>query len=217
MTVHGHNNNLGTGWIDVSLPLWPGMVVFRHELKLEIERRHAFERGDHSNNSRLHIGIHTGTHLDAPRHCIADGKSIDQMPLDDAIGPALVIEIIDKEAVKLDEIKQHKIERGSRIIFKTNNSQRISKAATFIEDFVYITAGAAEFLVQSGVRLVGIDYLSVGGSPETHRILLGAGIWLLEGLDLSLVNPGNYNLVCLPLKLLQVEGSPVRAVLQPSG
>ena len=199
MTVHGHNNNLGTGWIDVSLPLWPGMVVFRHELKLEIERRHAFERGDHSNNSRLHIGIHTGTHLD------------------DAIGPALVIEIIDKEAVKLDEIKQHKIERGSRIIFKTNNSQRISKAATFIEDFVYITAGAAEFLVQSGVRLVGIDYLSVGGSPETHRILLGAGIWLLEGLDLSLVNPGNYNLVCLPLKLLQVEGSPVRAVLQPSG
>ena len=210
-----NNNDTRSNWIDVSVPLRERMVVFASENNMQIERRHSMERGDMGNNSSIHMGVHTGTHMDAPRHVIANGKTIDQMPLNDAIGPARVIEIGDSEAVKAEELKQYKIKRGERILFKTKNSERCWKTDTFIPDFVYIAADAARFLADRGVRLVGIDYLSVGGPGATHQILLGAGIWLLEGLDLSGVSAGNYNLICLPLKLLQTEGSPVRAVLQP--
>jgi arylformamidase len=201
-------------WIDISVPLRVGMVVFAFENNLQIERRASMERGDRGNNSTIHMGVHTGTHMDAPRHVIIDGKTIDQMPLSEAIGPARVIEIHDKESVKADELKQYKITRGERILFKTYNSERCWKTDTFTPDFTYVAEDAARFLVDAGVKLVGIDYLSVGGPPLTHRILLGAGIWLLEGLDLSPVSPGNYDLICLPLKLVQTEGSPVRAVVR---
>ena len=167
------------------------------------------------NNSTIHMGVHTGTHMDAPRHVFIDGITIDKMPLDDAIGPARVIEIIDTEAIKAEELKQYKFKRGERILFKTRNSERCWKTDTFIPDFTYIAEDAAQLLADAHVKLVGIDYLSVGGPGATHRILLGAGIWLLEGLNLSAVGPGNYDLICLPLKLVQTEGSPVRAVLRP--
>ena len=202
-------------WIDVSVPVSEKMAVFAHEQKPQFERRASMDRGDMGNNSIIHMGIHTGTHLDAPRHGIIDGKTIDKMPLSDAIGPARVIEINDGEAVKAGELKQYQFKRGERVLFKTQNSAHCWKTDSFVPDFVYIANDAAQILADSGVKLVGIDYLSVGGPPETHTILLTAGIWLLEGLDLSAAKPGNYNLLCLPLKLVGTEGSPVRAVLQP--
>jgi arylformamidase len=160
--------------------------------------------------------------MDAPRHFIANGKTIDQMPFDVTLGPARIIEIVDNVSVKAEELKQYNIKRGERILFKTRNSQRCWQTDTFITDFVYITRGASRLLADAGVRLVGIDYLSVGNpldpdktTPDTHQILLGAEIWLIEGLNLSGVSAGNYNLICLPIKLIQTEGSPVRAVLQP--
>ncbi|MGA7844063.1 MAG: cyclase family protein [Dehalococcoidales bacterium] len=205
----------GTDWIDVSVPVSEKMAVFAHEQKPQFERRASMERGDMGNNSTIHMGIHTGTHLDAPRHGIIDGKTIDKMPLSDAIGPARVIEINDMEAVRAEALKQYQFKRGERVLFKTQNSARCWKTDAFVADFVYIATDAAQILADAEVRLVGIDYLSVGGPPETHKILLCAGVWLLEGLDLSAVIPGNYNLVCLPLRLIGVEGSPVRAVLQP--
>ena len=210
-----HKQIDSSGWIDISVPLREGMAVFAFENNMQIERRASMDRGDMGNNSSIHMGIHTGTHMDAPKHVIADGKTIDVMPLSDAIGPARVIEINDNEAVKAEELKQYKFKQGERILFKTRNSERCWKTDAFIPDFVYIAEAAAQLLANSGVKLVGIDYLSVGGPPMTHKILLGAGIWLLEGLNLSAVNPGNYNLICLPLKIMQTEGSPVRAVLQP--
>lgn len=210
-----HKQIDGSGWIDISVPLKEGMAVFAFENNMQIERRASMDRGDMGNNSSIHMGIHTGTHMDAPKHVIADGKTIDVMPLSDAIGPARVIEINDNEAVKAEELKQYKFKQGERILFKTRNSERCWKTDAFIPDFVYIAEDTAQLLADSGVKLVGIDYLSVGGPPMTHKILLGAGIWLLEGLNLSAVNPGNYNLICLPLKIMQTEGSPVRAVLQP--
>jgi arylformamidase len=173
------------------------------------------DRGDMGNNSTIHMGIHTGTHEDAPRHDIIDGKTIDKMPLSDAIGPARVIEINDREAIKAKELTSYQFEGGERVLFKTQNSDRCWKTADFVPDFVYIATDAAQNLADSGVKLVGIDYLSVGGPPETHKIFLNAGIWLLEGPDLSALKPGNYNLLCLPLKLIEVEGSPVRAAIQP--
>ena len=205
----------GTDWIDVSVPVSEKMAVFAYEQKPQFERRASMDRGDMGNNSTIHMGIHTGTHLDAPRHGIIDGKTIDKMPLSDAIGPARVIEINDMEAVRAEALKQYQFKRGERVLFKTQNSARCWKTDAFVADFVYIATDAAQILADAEVRLVGIDYLSVGGPPETHKILLYAGVWLLEGLDLSAVIPGNYNLVCLPLRLIGVEGSPVRAVLQP--
>ena len=202
-------------WIDVSVPLRDNMVVFAFENNMQIERRRSMERGDMGNNSTIHMGVHTGTHMDAPRHVFIDGIAIDKMPLDDAIGPARVIEIIDTEAIKAEELKQYKFKRGERILFKTRNSERCWKTDIFIPGFTYIAEDAAQLLADAHVKLVGIDYLSVGGPGATHRILLGAGIWLLEGLNLSAVGPGNYDLICLPLKLVQTEGSPVRAVLRP--
>jgi len=210
-----------SNWIDVSVHIREGMVIWPGEAKLQIERRRSMERGDRGNNSSIHMGVHTGTHMDAPRHSIAKGKSIDQMPIDAGIGPARVIEITDKESIKAEELKQYDLKQGERILFKTRNSQRCWRNDSFVADFVYITRDAALLLADSGVRLVGIDYLSVGSPldpdkklPDTHQILLGAGIWLLEGLNLTTVNAGNYNLVCLPLNLDETDGSPVRAVLR---
>ena len=202
-------------WIDISVPVSEKMAVFAYEQKPRFERRASMERGDMGNNSTIHMGIHTGTHLDAPRHGIIDGKTIDKMPLSDAIGPARVIEINDIEEVKAKELRNYQFKRGERVLFKTINSARCWKTDEFVPDFVYIAADAAQILVDSGVKLVGIDYLSVGGPPETHKIFLGGGIWLLEGLDLSAAKAGSYNLLCLPLKLIGVEGSTVRAALQP--
>ena len=209
------NKISGEDWIDISVPVSETMSVFAYEQKPRFERRAAMERGAMGNNSTIHMGIHTGTHLDAPRHGIIDGKTIDKMPLSDAIGPARVIEIKDTEAVKAHELKQYQFKRGEMVLFKTINSARCWKTNEFVPDFVYIATDAAQILADSGVKLVGIDYLSVGGPPETHKIFLGAGIWLLEGLDLSAAKAGNYNLLCLPLKLIGVEGSPVRAAIQP--
>jgi arylformamidase len=173
-----NSNKTGPNWIDVSVPLRNGMVVWPGDIEVEIEQSHSMQRGDAVNNSSIRMGAHTGTHMDAPLHFIAKGKSIDQLPFDVSIGPARVIEITDKVSIKL--------------------------------------------LADVGVRLIGIDYLSVGSqldsdksTPDTHQILLGAEIWLIEGMNLSAISSGNYNLICLPLKLMNSEGSPVRVILQP--
>ena len=213
------NGYISSGWIDVTMSLRTGMVTWPGDMPVLIDRRRAITFGNRSNTSSIHMGAHTGTHMDSPLHYFDNFKSIDQMPLDTAIGPARVIEIRDTESIKPEELKQYNIQHGERILFKTRNSQTCWQTDTFVENFVYITKEAARFLADSGVRLIGIDYLSVGGFKqdlvETHRTLLGAEIWLIEGLNLSGVNAGNYDLICLPLKLVQAEASPVRAVLRP--
>jgi len=208
-------------WIDISVPLQKGMVVSRSDIKFHIERRCFIEKGDVTNNSNIHMSVHTGTHIDAPRHHFVDGKSIDQIPFDVVIGPARVIEIHDEAAIKIEELEQQSITKGERILFKTKNSQRCWQKNTFSPDYVYITQEAARYLADAEVKLIGIDYLSVGSRaetaktlPETHKILLSAEVWLLEGLNLAGVAPGNYNFICLPIRLMQADGSPARAVLQ---
>jgi arylformamidase len=216
------NNTTNTNWVDVTVPLRNGMVVWPGDIKVEIIRRVSMDRGDICNNSSINMGVHTGTHMDAPLHFIAKGKSIDQLPIDVTVGHARVIEIKDKVSIKPEELKQYNIKRGERIIFKTFNSPRCWEIDKFADDFVYITKSAAQFLVDAGVKLVGVDYLSVGspfdpedGMKDVHDILLGAETWLIEGMNLEAVSAGNYNLICLPLKLINTEGSPVRVILQP--
>jgi arylformamidase len=191
---------------------WPGDPPFH------IERAEDQDKGDTATVSRMTLGVHTGTHMDAPLHFIPNARSIDTMPLDATVGPARVIPIRDTQSIKREELKAHAIGAGDRILFKTSNSSQAWNSDAFAENFVYISQDAARYLVDCGVRMVGVDYLSVGGyrqdGPETHHALLGAGIWIIEGLNLSAVEPGIYDMVCLPLRLMGAEGSPARAILR---
>lgn len=206
------------GWIDVSVALRGGMVHWPGNPSVRIERMLDMERGDTANVSTISLGSHTGTHMDAPLHFVRGGDGMDRMPLDATIGRARVIEIRDPVSVKPGEIEPHGIGSGERVLFKTQNSARSWWNEDFIEDFVYVSQEAARYLADIEVRTVGVDYLSVGGfhrdGVETHEALLGAGIWVIEGLDLSKVKPGEYELICLPLKVQDGDGAPARAILR---
>ena len=205
-------------WIDVSVPLHTGMVHWPDNPPVTIERELNMEHGDTCNVSKMSMGTHTGTHMDAPIHFIRAGIGIDQMPLTAAIGRARVIEIGDPVSIKPEELMGHNIQRGERILFKTRNSARCWQTDDFVEDFVYIAHEAAQYLASLGAQLVGVDYLSVGGShvdgPETHQALLGGGVWIIEGLNLSQAEPGIYDLICLPLRIVGGDGAPARAILR---
>ena len=206
-------------WIDVSILLTSGMVHWPSDPSVTIKRTKNMDRGDRCNVSHLSMGSHTGTHMDAPLHFLRNGKSLDRMPLAATIGEARVIEIKDPESIKPQELKKYKIRRGERILFKTRNSSGSLKwkRKEFDKNFVYIGKEAAAYLAKIRVQTVGVDYLSVGGFYKdglaTHHALLGAGIWIIEGMNLSKVKAGRYQLICLPLKILNSDGAPARAVL----
>lgn len=210
---------MADSWIDVSVPLHDGMVHWPDNPPVSIQRTMSMERGDVCNVTKMSLGVHTGTHMDAPIHWIPDGAGMDAMPPDATIGPARVIAIQDTVSIKPEELRPHDIQRGERVLFKTRNSERCWTTDAFVEDFVFISHEAAHYLIESGIRTVGVDYLSVGGytmdGPETHRALLEAGIWIIEGLNLSPVTPGAYELICLPLRIAGADGAPARALLRP--
>ncbi len=164
------------------------------------------------------MGAHSGTHMDAPAHFLAAGKGIDQVPFPAIVGRARVIEIQDPQTIRPEELRSSRIRRGERLLLKTGNSARCWSTPSFVRDFISLSTEAANFLADRKVSTVGIDYLSVGAfqgdGAETHRILLGAGIWIIEGLNLSKVEPGDYDLVCLPLRIEGGDGSPARAILK---
>lgn len=191
---------------------WPGDPGFH------IERAEDQAKGDTATVSKMTLGVHTGTHMDAPLHYIQGGRTIDEMPLNATVGRARVIEIRDPKSIKREELVGHLIGSGERILFKTSNSDHAWATDQFDENFVFISADAARYLVECGVVCVGVDYLSVGGyredGPETHHALLDAGVWIIEGLNLSGVEPGEYEMICLPLKLMGAEGAPGRAIIR---
>jgi len=193
---------------------WPG------DPTVLITKTSDLDHGDPATVSRLSMGSHTGTHMDAPCHFIRGGKGLDDMPLETTVGPARVIAIRHSQVIMAEELRQHRIRRGERLLFKTKNSTQCWTTDRFIKDFVSLSPEAARFLVQRRVRMVGVDYLSVGSyrernGIEVHRILLAAGIWILEGLNLSSVSPGMYELLCLPLKIFRSDGAPARAIVRP--
>jgi arylformamidase len=194
------------------------MVHWPDNPPVSIERMLDIERGDVATVSKLSMGAHTGTHMDAPIHFFRGGKGIDTMPLSATIGGARVIAIEDPESIKPEELRPHQIQRGERILFKTRNSARCWQINDFVEDFVYISQDAARYLAAQQVQTVGVDYLSVGGffkdGVETHHALLGAGIWIIEGLNLSAVQPGIVELICLPLKIEGSDEAPARAIVR---
>ena len=210
---------LGEGWIDVSVPLRDGMPAWPGNPPVRIGRHEEMSKGNDANVTAISLGAHTGTHMDAPVHFLADGIGIEAMDLSATMGAARVIEIGDPAAIRRHELHAAKIARGERILFKTRNSSYAWTSEIFVEDFVGITLGAAKYLAEIGIRTVGVDYLSVasfgGDAPGVHRALLSAGVWIIEGLDLSLVTEGSHELICLPLRILGSDGAPARALLRP--
>jgi arylformamidase len=209
-----------SAWIDVSVPLVDGMAHWPDNPPVRIERVLDMRRGDGANVSCISMGVHTGTHMDAPVHFRDDAPGIDRMPLDAVLGRARVLAIRDPEAVRVAELVKNHVRRGERILLKTRNSPRAWQAQGFVEDFVHLSTEAAEWLAAHGVRTVGVDYLSVGGflagnGAAVHRALLNAGVWVIEGLDLSRVPPGPCDLICLPLKVMLSDGAPARAIVRP--
>lgn len=210
---------MGSEWIDISIALRTGMVRWPGDPPVRIERIRAIEGRYHANVSAITMGSHTGTHMDAPVHFLPRACGVDQLPFSAVIGRARVIEIKDLEVIHPQELRLNRVRRGERILLKTRNSSRARRTSSFLRDFVALSREAAEFLAERRVQTLGIDYLSAGrferDGAETHRALLAAGIWIIEGLDLSRVKPGPYELICLPLRIEGGDGAPARAILKP--
>ncbi len=211
---------------DISVTLTPELAVWPGDRAVYLQRERKIEEGSNSNVSRLDISVHTGTHVDAPVHFLPGGGTIENLALELLVGEAQVVHIAeDVELITAKEICAAKIREGmKRVLFKTRNSRFFpAQSSVFHTDFVGINEEGAQLLVKMGLRLVGIDYLSVAPFKKTrptHEVLLKAGIVLLEGVDLSQVEAGEYLLCCLPLKLGGSDGAPARVVLieqQPEG
>ena len=201
---------------DISVKDEPGMHVYPGDPPIEVTRVRAIARGDAANLTHLSLGAHTGTHVDAPAHFIDGAATLDEIPLDRMVGEARVLDLRGRAEIDAAALGPHDVGRGEIVLFKTDNSALWSRPG-FEEGFTYLTRDAAEHLAACEVKTVGIDYLSVErfGSTgfEVHKILLGKGILIIEGLDLREVGAGTYLLACLPLNLHGVDGAPARAVL----
>ena len=193
--------------------VWPGSPGF------ELTWVDRIESGDDCNTSRLACDTHIGTHIDAPLHFVKNGRNADQIPLERLIGPCRVIDLSGFSQIDAKTLDAIEIAADTRrLLFRTDNSNLwLTNQGTFLKNFVCLTAGGARWLIEHGISLVGIDYLSIvsyRNGVKTHRALLQADVVVLEGLDRSSVVAGEYELICLPLRLVGAEGAPVRAVLR---
>jgi len=198
--------------ISPDLPTWPG------DPGIELVRVEKIEDGSNANVSRVDMGVHTGTHVDAPFHFLQDGTTIDKINLSLLTGRAYVLHLPDVEVITAAVLEEAQIPpRTRRVLFKTRNSDLwVNAEPDFHTDFVGLSEDGAEYLVRRGVKLVGVDYLSIApykNSRPTHEKLLEAGVVIVEGLDLSEVSQGRYTIYCLPSKLANSDGAPARAIL----
>lgn len=203
---------------DISLTITPDMPTWPGDPGIVIERAEKIEEGAQSNTTRLEMSAHTGTHVDAPYHFVAEGKTVETLDLRVLTGRAYVLHLPEVETITAEIMDGAGIPpRTRRILFRTRNSDYWTKGEkAFQRDFAAISADGAEYLVDRGVKLVGVDYLSIAPFTEpvdTHKTLLKAGVVIVEGLDLSEVSQGRYAFYCLPLKILGSDGSPARAIL----
>ena len=208
---------MNSTWKDISIPItdktltWPTDPVFR------INQFASFTKGNPCDASEISLSVHTGTHIDAPAHFINGGATTDHWKPEITIGPCRVVIIEDPKEITEEELLKHKIQPNERIIFKTHNSDIRWWEKPFNPGFICITPKAAALLAQLKPLCIGIDYLSVGSPDtgiETHQRLLGAGIWLIESLDLTEIRPGNYELIFMPMNLHYADGAPGRAILK---
>lgn len=202
---------------DISLPIRSGGLVYPGNPEIAVTLQQAVAKGAGANVSSIRFGSHTGTHADAARHFFDDGQSVDRIPLERLIGPALLLGFPDDlRAIGAADLRNHDLKGRTRILLRTRNSALLSQKE-FVREYTYLSPDGAQYLVDNGVELVGIDYLSIeqfhSGHHMTHRILLERSVVILEGLDLSAPAPGEYELICLPLRIEGCDGAPARAVL----
>ena len=204
---------------DISLPIRNGGLIYPGNPAISITAQQAISQGAGANVSRLDLGSHTGTHVDAPKHFFDDGGGVDALSLDVLMGPARLLAFADSVmSIGEAELRAHDLSGVTRVLLKTRNSSWLASGSTeFHPDYTYVAPDGAEYLASLGVQLVGVDYLSVeqfhSGHHRTHRTLLERGIIIVEGLLLSDVPAGNYELRCLPILLSALDGAPARAVL----
>jgi arylformamidase len=202
--------------IDVTVPLGPDLPVYPGNTPFSLQADQRMALGANSNVSSLHMSVHTGTHVDAPRHSFDDGASVEALALDLLIGPARVVEVYPATAIEPEDLIPLELSGETRVLIKTRNSEYWT-SSEFRADYVGVSEAAAHYLIGRGVKLVGVDYLSVErfktpGRPA-HRILLGQGTIVVEGLNLKGVAPGHYELFCLPLPIPGADGAPARVLL----
>src|SRR5262250_1455406 len=181
------------GWIDLTVGIRHNMVHYPGDPGVELKQTKHLDRGDPATVSHLSLGVHTGTHVDAPVHFIGGAAGVDEFSIEAMIGPARVIEILDKEICTAQDLAAYDIRAGERLLLRTSNSNRCWSVDTFVEDYAHLDTSAARMLAERKVQMVGIDYLSIGRGDEgleVHRILLRAGVVIVEGLDLSRVRAG---------------------------
>jgi len=201
---------------DISVPIHEGLAAYPGDPRVRMEPALMLARGDGANVTRITLADHSGTHLDAPGHMLEGGATLDSIPLSLFLGRALVADLRGTAEIGPEELEKLSLRGEERLLLKTDNS-RLWEGGAFRPDYVPLSGAGAEYLAGTGIRLVGIDYLSIerfGGDGGVHRTLLGNGIVILEGLDLSAVAPGVYELICLPLRIAGGGGAPARAVLR---
>ncbi len=202
---------------DISTPVGNGGVVYPGNPEIQIRPQQAISEGAGANVSAIAFGSHSGTHVDAVKHFFDDGQTVDQIPLDRFIGPAILLAFPDDlMSVGAADLARQDIGAHTRVLLRTRNSSFLC-GPEFVTDFTYLAPDGAEYLVSRGVELVGIDYFSIeqfhSGHHRTHRALLERGVVIVEGLDLSEPASGEYQFLCLPLRLAGLDGAPARAVL----
>lgn len=202
---------------DISVPVKTGGLVYPGNPDIAIELQQAVARGAGANVSSIRFGSHTGTHVDAARHFFDGAEPVDRIRLETLIGPAMVI-VFDESLMSIGavDLEQHDLKDQKRVLLRTRNSRFLSDNE-FHRDYTYLAPDGAEYLVSLGVTLVGIDYLSIeqfhSGHHRTHRTLLENSVVIVEGLNLGQIDPGEYDFICLPLRLEGLDGAPARAVL----
>jgi arylformamidase len=205
------------GWLDVTVPIRQGMVHYPDIPAVSVESTETVEGGGVCRLSKLTLGVHTGTHVDAPNHFGVPGGGVDQLPLRAFVGAARVVRVTAR-TVGRAEMEALDLHAGERVLFKTSNSDRCWDTDDFVADYVYVTSEGARVAAARRIQTIGVDYLSVGGGtdlPETHRVLLEAGVCILEGLDLRRVEPGAYEIMALPMLIAGSDGAPTRVLLRP--
>jgi arylformamidase len=202
---------------DISVPIRSGGLVYPGNPEIDISLQQAVAKGASANVSNIRFGSHTGTHADAARHFFDDGQPVDKIPLERLIGPALLVSFGDAVlSIGAAELREQDVKGHKRILIRTRNSALLSQKE-FVKDYTYLAPDGAQYLVDIGVELVGVDYLSIeqfhSGHHRTHRTLLERAVVIVEGLDLSSPPPGEYQFICLPLRIEDCDGAPARAVL----
>jgi arylformamidase len=204
---------------DVTIPLTAGLPVYPGDPPFEIESLQV-AGADAFGLSRMSLGTHTGTHVDAPAHFVPEGASIDALALEILTGKARVVEILARERIEREDLEAQDLRDDLRILLKTRMSGQMTKPA-YQEDHLYLSAEAAAYVAQAGLKLIGFDYLSIDrhGAADfpAHRALLEAGVVIVEGIDLSEVPPGEYDMTCLPLRVAGGDGAPARVILRSRG